>query len=221
MRPPSSGVFAVRSRTVGGNVTWPDYLTAVAAAGAVIAAIAIPLTAYARRPRLSLSEDEEGIHTRLEGGGEKIPWLRLVVHNKGWRRAAQGTRVLVQSYQELSPGATRVAMGSPELGWPSTDILIGGGVVVFAGGDRPLDFGYLARSGNKWQLVLCLAMHAKNVKLSDRREYLPPVDSGYTVRLLVGADDGAARTYKVDVNWDGDAASPEAALDSIQLAVRE
>jgi len=112
----------------------------------------------------------------------------------------------------------------------------GGGVVVFAGGRRPVDFAALDRpirdakgrvtqvggaSSGPWELRLTLAMHGRGVFISNFREILPPRPSGYTVRLLVGADDGAARRFDVDVNWDGDAADPAAALESVQLAVRE
>jgi hypothetical protein len=44
------------------------------------------------------------------------------------------------------------------------------------------------------------------------------------VRLLVGADDGAARAFEGDISWDGDAAlAPDAVLASAldHLHVRE
>jgi hypothetical protein len=44
--------------------------------------------------------------------------------------------------------------------------------------------------------------------------------NGYIVRLVVGADDGPARRFDVDVNWAGDAPDGAAALQSIQLEVR-
>jgi hypothetical protein len=50
------------------------------------------------------------------------------------------------------------------------------------------------------------------------------VDGGYVIRLLVGADDGAARTFEVDIDWNGDPAlSPQEVLASAldHLAVRE
>jgi hypothetical protein len=54
--------------------------------------------------------------------------------------------------------------------------------------------------------------------IADQREWLPP--GRWTVELLVGADDADARAYAVDVEWDGQAANPEAALDSVALTVR-
>ena len=176
---------------MSGDPGWADYVTALAAAGAVAAAVGVPLTAYARRPRLSIVEDKERIHTRLEAGAAKVPWIRLLVCNRAWRRAAQGTRVLVESYRENVEGSTPVTMGSPELGWPSTEVPVGGGAIVFAGGTRPVDFAalqvvntsgqkqvasmlsseQLIASGGHWELRLTLAMHAKNVFITDDGEH--------------------------------------------------
>ena len=58
------------------------------------------------------------------------------------------------------------------------------------------------------------------IQLADMREHLAPAQNAYTVSLLVGADDGAARAFDVDGKWAGHATDPNAALRSIQLAVR-
>lgn len=130
-------------------------------------------------------------------------------------------------------------MGSPLLGWPSTPS-DDGGAVVFAAGTRPLDFGYLLPAwrdnyghviydaeekpstaiakGAEWQFRFALAF---DLQLVDQREWLRPVQDGYMVQLLVGADDGAARTYEVDIDWNGNAATAQDALDSVEVAVRE
>lgn len=52
-----------------------------------------------------------------------------------------------------------------------------------------------------WYLWLDLAFAQS---LHDDRDKLPPVESGYIIRLLIGADDGAARKFDVHINWDGD-----------------
>jgi hypothetical protein len=39
--------------------------------------------------------------------------------------------------------------------------------------------------------------------------------------LVVGTEEGDASTYDVDVTWQGDARGAEAALQSLQLAVRD
>lgn len=216
---------------------WVQALTVIAAALAAAAAIAVPLTTYWRRPRLSIHADEEGVHTRLEGANNDIPWIRLVVANGRRRRAAQGTRVLVEQYRELAVGANPIALGSPELSWPSTEVPEGGGVVVFAGGERPLDFAVLERPAGsvqpegggparygrdpQWWLRLNLSMHARGLVISNRREFLAPRPNGYSVRLVVGADDGAARRFEVVVSWAGDAPDAAAAIRSVRIAVRE
>jgi hypothetical protein len=219
----------------GGGATWTDVVQAVAAAGAVLAVIAIPLTAYARRPRLSIAEDKERVQNKVEGDG--LPYLRLLVRNTRGRRTAKETRVLVDRYQENRGGASAVTMGSPELAWPSTGAAVDG-VVVFANGKRPVSLGYLIPAyrdqydemllapdedraaaifkGARWHLRLHLA---HNLFLVDEREYLKPVDGGYTVRLVIGAEDGAARSFDVHVNWEGDARDAQVALESVQIEV--
>jgi hypothetical protein len=192
-----------------------------------------------RRPRLSIVEDAEGIHSRVEGNG--LPYVRLLAGNARGRRTAKQTRVFVDRYQENRQGAPVVAMGSPELGWPSTPA-DGDGGVVFAGGTRPFDFGYLVaswgdvytqsmpsasisdspvriprpnfQSGKKWELRLALAY---NLELADQRECLHWARNGYAVRLVIGAEDGAARRFEVHANCDGDASNAQAALDSVQI----
>jgi len=47
-------------------------------------------------------------------------------------------------------------------------------------------------------------MLAGGLDINDNRDKLPPVNDGYVVRLVVGADDGAARTFEVEIDWDGD-----------------
>ena len=51
-----------------------------------------------------------------------------------------------------------------------------------------------------------LALHP-GLDINDDRDKLPPVNNGYVIRLLVGADDGAARTFTVHLDWDGHPAS--------------
>jgi hypothetical protein len=50
--------------------------------------------------------------------------------------------------------------------------------------------------------------------VTDDRDKLPPVEGGYTIRLL-GADDGAARAFEVDIAWDSNPRqSPDEVLAS-------
>ena len=121
------------------EMPWTTDVEVFGTVGAVLAAVAVPLTNFARRPRLAITADTDGIHTRLEAG--EIPWIRVLVENGKRRRAAQGTRVFVEHYR--SAEGPPITMGTPELGWPSTEVRDGGGTVVFAGARRPIDFGHL------------------------------------------------------------------------------
>ncbi len=224
------------------GASWTEVLSAVgalvAAVGAIVAAILIPLVTFYRRPSLSLYKDQANILSRVEGNG--LPYIRLVVKNRGWRRIARGTRVLVARHQKQGASASIVTMGSPALAWTSA-VEQATGVDIFAGGERPVDFGILVlarrdsggrviiddpdakdpariiANGGQWQFRF--ALH--NLQITDQREYLAPTRDGYLVRLDLGADDGAARHYDVHLNWNDDAETSEAALDSVQLWVCE
>jgi hypothetical protein len=215
--------------------SWTDVLTAVGAWVAAIGAIVAALVAFYRRPSLSLHKDREKM-SRVEGNG--FPYIRLLVRNKGWRRIARGTRVFVARHQKQGASASDVTMGSPALAWTGVPVEQGNGADVFAGSERPIDFGYLIaahrdrdgrvliddpdpatiiNNGGKWQFRL--ALH--NLCLVDQREFLAPTPEGYSVRLELGADDGKARKYDVHVNWGDSAEDAEAALESVQLYVFE
>lgn len=206
---------------------------AVGVAG-VLAAVSIPLTAYVRRPSLVIAEDVGSVHSRVEGNG--LPFIRLLVRNRRWRRTASGSRVLVDHYSPIGTG-TSTTLGCPPLSWTSL-FDQPAGATIFSSWGRPIDFGMLVpayrdtfnrvlvdegddpetviHKGGSWQLRIAL----DRIAIADQREYLAPRPNGYTIRLTVGADDGAGRTLDVDVNWNGDAPSAAAALDSVQLAVR-
>jgi hypothetical protein len=49
---------------------------------------------------------------------------------------------------------------------------------------------------------------ADGYELKDERDWLPP--GAWTVRLIVGADDGDAHVYEADLAWAGD--EPNAAM---------
>ena len=52
-----------------------------------------------------------------------------------------------------------------------------------------------------WYFRLALAF---GLDINDDRDKLPPVEDGYEIHLLVGSDDGKARTARVHINWNGD-----------------
>ncbi len=85
--------------------------------------------------------------------------------------------------------------------------------MIFAGAERPFSFGrfYQAEShelgdgtrsvtpknGGQWHMHLELP---GEYQIGDGRDWLTP--GAWTVRLIIGADDGDARTYDVEVSWD-------------------
>lgn len=216
-------------------VTTFEWAQLVAATAGVVIAGLVAFMPYARRPKLSIEEDRDRSNSRVElstalGG---LPHVRLLVSNAKRRRAAQGVRVLVEGYTVVgSHAAVLTTLGHPSLDWPSTGEAPTGAVTVFAGGARPITLGYFVRvrrdqagdlhyvkernyrsgEADAWYLKLTLAF---GLDINDNRDKLPPVEDGYIVRLLVGADDGTARIFNVHIEWDGDPEqSPQAVLKS-------
>jgi hypothetical protein len=190
---------------------------------------------FARRTRLSVREDPLHVHSRVEDTTVgALPHVRLLVANAERRRAAQGTRVLVEWYQPR--GGDPVSLAHPSLGWPSApEAEATFSVVVFAGGQRPVSLGRLIRvavhdDGQIWRPdtytkelgsapgprkfphiahdsgleASAWYFYLAELDVNDDRDKLKPVEGGYTIRLLVGAGDGAARSFEVDIAWDGD-----------------
>jgi hypothetical protein len=217
--------------------------------GAIAIPTAIATLSYARRPSVSLAEDTERIQSRLEGFNAEWPHVRLLACNKGWRRAAHGTRVIVEGYRKQgAPPSEMVTLGSPLLGWPSAPELPDGGLTVLPGNRRPIDFGSLvplhrgpdgkllsspvASDAEGRTLTRAVPLSAGGrwefhlglafgLVIADYREFLPAGE--WVVRLTIGADDSSPRTYDVDVAWRGDEPTGREALDAIlsHLAVRE
>ena len=200
-----------------------EWAQLVGAAFAVVVAGLVAFMPYARRPRLGIEEDKDGSNSRVESSDDLggLPHVRLLVTNRKWRRAAHGTRVLVEGYTPTTAhAATLTTLGHPSLEWPSAPDADAGAVTVFGGGVRPITLGYLVlmrrdpndgklhsvresdqrrRADAAWFLRLTIGL-----AITDQRDHLPPVEDGYRVRLIVGADDGAARAFDVHINWDGD-----------------
>ncbi|HSS74341.1 MAG TPA: hypothetical protein VLK53_12325 [Gaiellaceae bacterium] len=251
------------TQTVSQTTGWDrvvDVATVTTATAGLVVAGLVAFMPYLRRPRLSLAEDADKTHSRVEETPVgSMPYLRILAGNGKRRRAAQGTRVMVEGYRPLSEdGEGMTTLGHPSLAWPSApEADETAAITVFAGGYRPLGLGRLVRvrladngemmrpgvglpdgrvvpgpphyetdSGELfavgWYLWLDLAF---GQDLSDDRDKLPPREGGYLIRLLIGADDGAARTYDVHVGWDGnpDLSADEvlaSALDHIAVMVR-
>lgn len=192
-------------------------------AGATLAVVVAGLVAfmpYARRPKLKIEEDRDRSNSRVESSGlGGLPHVRLLVSNSKRRRAAQNARVLVEGYTAVGGHQPALdTLGHPSLQWPSASDDIVTTATVFGGGARPITLGYLVRvrrdsagdlhyvseheydgkNADAWYLKLTIGLD-----INDNRDKLPPYDDGYMIRLLVGADDGAARTFTVHIDWDG------------------
>jgi hypothetical protein len=125
-------------------MAWFDWAQVAAAAFAAGAALAIPVTAYRRRPSLKLTEKEATRHSRVEG--DERAYLRLLVSNERRHRAAQGTRVLVEGYRRQSESESElVSLAYPALEWPS-ERADEPTVTVYAGAGRPVGLGKFVRA---------------------------------------------------------------------------
>lgn len=221
---------------------WGPLAISIVALLVAIGAVALP---YWRRPSLSLREDTERTHSRVEG--DETPYLRLLVRNAKGKRSAKYARVVLDGYRRTESADPFTRLGSPFLGWPSvggqeSDSYVS---VIFSDAARPVGLGRFRRvrvnpddgrrerearyrqdlapasvvnqpsepaavrhfpdaPDARWHLHLQLA---DGYELSDERDWLPP--GAWTVRLIVGGDDGDALAYEVDLAWAGD--EPDAA----------
>jgi hypothetical protein len=226
---------------------------------AILLSIGAVVLPYHRRPNLSLLEDDERTHSRVEGDG--VPYVRLLVRNAKGKRSAKHARVVLDGYRSAGSTDPFVRLGSPFLGWPSvggqdSDSYVS---VVFSDAARPVGLGRFKRvrvspddglrereeryrqalgsvsivtttepasvihfpdpvaaPDARWHLHLKLA---DDDELTDERDWLPP--GAWTIRLIVGADDGDAHAYEVDLAWAGDepdsATLLSSALDRLEV----
>lgn len=207
---------------------------------AILVVLAAYLLSYLRRPSVYLEGDTDRIQSWLEGTYREWPHLRLLACNKGWRRVAHGTRVIVEGYRKQGePVSEMRTLGSPLLGWPSMRESPDGGLSIPPGLKRPVDVGslfpvdrnkegliptfnlpdgspaYMAhrvRDGGRWEFKLGLAF---GLTIADQREFLQADGDGWIVRVTIAADDGSAKTYDVHIAWEADEADPKKALDSM------
>jgi hypothetical protein len=228
---------------------WGPLAISVLALLVAIGAVVLP---YRRRPSLSLLEDTERTHSRVEG--DEIPYLRLLVRNAKGKRSAKYARAVLDGYREAGSTEPFTRLGSPFLGWPS----VGGQdsnsyvSVVFSDAARPVGLGRFSRvrvnpdnglrereeryrqdvgavsvvtttepasvihfpdpvaaPEGRWHLHLELA---DDGELTDERDWLTP--GAWTIRLIVGADDGDAHAYEVDLAWAGDESDAATLLSS-------
>jgi hypothetical protein len=247
-------VTAAEQAVLEDATTFLDVIQVSTAALGIAIAGLVALMPFLRRPRLSIQEDTARIHSRLESTDRgKVPHLRLLAGNAKWKRSAKEARILVEGYQRRGSADT-VSLAYPSLGWPSApEASETAAVTIFAGGFRPVGLARFIRvrldaqgqimrphavdaagrpvpgfphypddaDATGWYLWLDLAF---GLDILDNRDKLEPVEGGYTVELMIGADDGAARRFAVDVAWDGAPdRTPDQVLNSAleRLAVRE
>jgi hypothetical protein len=170
------------------------WTTALAAVGAFLTAAAIPITAFYRRPSLTLHEDEHRLHSRVECNG--LPYIRLIVRNRRGRRTARNARGFVAQYAQNGVAGSDTTMGSPDLGWT-------------------------ASSTRRALFCLEASDQSTSARLNLGTAYLRAHPNGYRIKLELGAEDGPARSYDVHVNWDGTAQDERAALASVEVEVRK
>lgn len=213
----------------------PIFLSALAI---VISAAAL-VVPYYRRPSLSLETDKDREHSHVEGDG--VPYLRALVRNKKGKRAARHVRVVLDGYKRPGEVGWR-RIGSPFLAWPSTFGQNSGFYVdvIFAGADRPVGVGRFVRvrtdgaghllhrevyvktpGGVTAQSEVAtfptdpdatwyLRFEFDVWRVTDDRDWLAPDE--WTLRFLVGADDGDSHACELSVAWKGDEPDSEAVL---------
>jgi len=80
------------------------------------------------------------------------------------------------------------------------------------------DWQELLERGGHWEFALSLDHEQESP--DDIRGLLRRSDGGYTVKVVVGADDAAARFYEVDIDWNEDAEDVVAASESMTIGIR-
>jgi hypothetical protein len=216
-----------------GSDPWAIDLGLVLATIALVLSLATSVVPFIRRPRVSLAADNEG-HSRVEGND--VPHLRLPISNGRWLRSARRVRVVLDGYKLLGTRDPLTRLASPFLAWPSifgqdSDSYV---EVIFPGVERPVGLGQFFKirrdpEGRVWREAPHLApldqeakwcMHldlAGGFSITDDRDWLSP--GVWSIRLIVGAEDGEARTYEVEVSWGGD--QKQSADDILASAMSE
>jgi hypothetical protein len=225
--PSKNAGLAMVTAATSSLATWAQVATAVFA---VLIAALVPLSAYLRRPKVTLGEDERGESSEIAGGVE--PRVRLLARNARRRRAAHKTTVELVGYRRKTETEWKW-LGNLPLHWTGTSTEVA--VTVYSGATRPLELGSLfwkppegwlppgyAASGPE---ALKAAMDEASVWTFQPALHpggmIPLAPGARVLRLVVGAEDGDASTYDVDVSCRGDDPDPHAAFDSLQLALRD
>ena len=184
------------------------WLAALGTPVSIFVGLVIVIGTYWRRPNLTLHNRPDEWRVERNSQSVPIPAVRLVAQNGRLHRGSQGTRVHVEGYRRVGQ-SDRVPLGSVPLGWTSAADEVNGGVVIFPGGERPVDLGTFqayspppnenASPVGEWAFAV-----APNFPPFDGRNVLRARRDGYIIRVIIGANDGRARRYDVHLNWNPD-----------------
>jgi hypothetical protein len=133
--PSKNAGLAMVTAATSSLATWAQVATAVFA---VLIAALVPLSAYLRRPKVTLGEDERGEYSEIAGGVE--PPLRLLARNARRRRAAHKTTVELVGYRRKTETEWKW-LGNLPLHWTGTSTEVA--VTVYSGATRPVELGSL------------------------------------------------------------------------------
>jgi hypothetical protein len=214
-----------------------EWITGIGTLAAVAVAPLVAVLSYwlgtrrdARlRPRLAAMTPElvvEGTITTVQG--TQFPWqftghsafIRVPIAADRKRLAAEDVEVLLRSVSQVAPAAGQqprrepIDISFPAIAWThvgtSTTLTIPPGVT------RTLDLAMIDLSdGAPPQLRLLVIPQP-----ADERNVLPP--GRYAVDLIVSSRNADARTYRVEINWDGGMNTDQTQMRAhVHLSVRE
>ena len=206
-----TGMTTVASSGYG----WTDWLQLAIAASVAGVAVAVPLTAYFRRPQLTLAEDVQSDYSGVVGAKE--PRVRLLAKNARRKRAAHQTRVEMMGYRRHDD-ADWTWLGSLPLRWRGT--YDPSDVTVYAGLTRPVDLGAYWEPPDGWEPRPGWPERPAPEREAEIEEAsvwnfhpalqscgrIPLAPGSWGIRVLIGAEEADAGVCDVDVSWRGDAA---------------
>ena len=192
----AAGIATAYGTTLLALSTWQDVRASRRVAEEAIEANRLVREERELRPDLTLIADDQKVQTQAEG---PAVYVRLFVKNASGRRTALGSSVIVEGHTHGD--GTPVTYGSAALGWSSAGS-DDNRVVVFGGSSRVIDLGFVQREGvggsSRWRLLLYFPALARAMGTVGRSpDSRNVVDTGTVVRVVVGADEGEAKTYDI------------------------
>jgi hypothetical protein len=202
----------------------------VTALGAIVVTALVAAMPFLRRPTLAIEEDADRVHSHLErsDAGEQprapacllsgIPRRANAAGAPRWGIRLSVGRAAVRTRRPLcrcSPARGARSRSATSSGRQDAEGKLRRPQVISTETGQQVryvphfatdeDYGRIAYAAGPmngaWFLRLALAYQ---LDIFDDRDKLPPVESGYVIRLLTGAEDGPARSFAVHINWNGD-----------------